>query len=203
MTGLEFKEFPKIGRYSREVVVSEKIDGTNSSIYITEAGDFLTGSRTRWIQPVNDNQGFSKWAHDHKEELMKLGPGHHFGEWWGSKIQRGYGLKNGLRMWSLFNTTRWCVHDAEPQPIPTLDPRVTRMQERLPDLPGLGLVPILWRGLFDQLCLYEIMQDLWKWGSRAMPGYMEPEGVVVYHTANGAMFKKTFDKDSAGKTHGA
>lgn len=30
----EFKEFPKMGRLSRECVVTEKIDGTNAQIYI-------------------------------------------------------------------------------------------------------------------------------------------------------------------------
>ena len=30
----EFMGFPKIARYSREVIVTEKIDGTNACIYI-------------------------------------------------------------------------------------------------------------------------------------------------------------------------
>lgn len=101
----EFKEFPKMPRWSREVIITEKIDGTNASIFIGEDGEFLTGSRTRWITPTDDNFGFSGWAYYNKEELLKLGPGHHFGEWWGSGIQRGYGLKE--KRFSLFNTFRW------------------------------------------------------------------------------------------------
>jgi len=31
---MEFTEFPKIARLSREVIVTEKIDGTNGCIYI-------------------------------------------------------------------------------------------------------------------------------------------------------------------------
>lgn len=83
MSNVEFREFPKIARLNRECLITEKIDGTNASILITEDGQFLTGSRTRWITPQDDNYGFSKWAHDHRDELMQLGPGHHFGEWWG------------------------------------------------------------------------------------------------------------------------
>lgn len=47
----EFQEFPKIVRYSRDVIVTEKIDGTNACLFIGDDGEFLTGSRTRWITP--------------------------------------------------------------------------------------------------------------------------------------------------------
>ena len=80
---MEFESFGKIARLSRECTITEKIDGTNAQICITEDGQFLTGSRTRWITPQDDNMGFSAWAHEHKDELMPLGVGRHFGEWWG------------------------------------------------------------------------------------------------------------------------
>jgi hypothetical protein len=32
-------------------------------------------------------------------------------------------------------------------------------------------------------------------GSRAAPGFANPEGVVIYHEAARIMFKKTFEKD--------
>lgn len=104
---MDFKEFPKIPRLSRDMVITEKLDGTNACIYIGEDGEFLTGSRTRWITPgkQTDNYGFSQWAHSHKDELLKLGPGLHFGEWWGSGIQRKYGLSE--KRFSLFAVHRW------------------------------------------------------------------------------------------------
>ena len=46
---IEFPEFPKIARLSRDVVIAEKLDGTNASIYIGVNGEFFVGSRTRWI----------------------------------------------------------------------------------------------------------------------------------------------------------
>ena len=64
----EFMEFPKIARLSRACTITEKIDGTNASVFIGENGTFLCGSRTRWITPEDDNFGFARWAHDHKEE---------------------------------------------------------------------------------------------------------------------------------------
>ena len=196
---LLFEGFPKIPRFSREVIVTEKIDGTNAQILIGETGGFFTGSRKRWITPENDNHGFSSWAHEHKGELMRLGPGRHFGEWWGSGVQRGYGLPPGEKRFSLFNVLRWCPHDQDPQAIPTGNPNNgnNRMQESLPEC--VGLVPILWRGLFDQLDLNEILIDLRRNGSRAAPGFMRPEGVVVFHIAGRVGFKKTLEKDDVPK----
>jgi len=195
---IEFVRFPKIARYSREVIVTEKIDGTNSVIYIGDDGEFLTGSRTRWISPQDDNYGFSRWAHEHREELLTLGPGHHFGEWWGGGCQRGYGLPKGEKRLSLFNVQRWCLHGHEPQQIPTGDPGVIKAQTVLP--PCVGLVPVLWHGLFDELDVHAVLSDLLTNGSRAVPGYMNPEGVVVYHVAGNVSFKKTLEKDDALKS---
>ena len=192
---VEFVGFPKIARLSREVVVTEKIDGTNACIFIGENGEFLTGSRTGWITPEKDNHGFSRWAHEHKEELQKLGPGRHFGEWWGQGINRGYGLKE--KRLSLFNTIRWCLHGQEPQQIKMQDPRIVKYQDVLPSC--VGLVPILWRGIFSTDKIEVELNNLVGLGSMAAPGFMKPEGIVVYHVAGNVGFKKTIEKDSEWK----
>jgi hypothetical protein len=95
---MEFTEFPKMARLTREVIVTEKIDGTNAQIFIGEDGTIMAGSRTRWITPQDDNFGFAGWVDAHRDELLTLGPGRHFGEWWGAGIQRRYGWpKSGSR----------------------------------------------------------------------------------------------------------
>ena len=195
----EFKEFPKIGRLSRNCVITEKIDGTNALVCITEDGGFFTGSRTRWITPTEDNYGFSAWAHGFKSELMRLGPGFHFGEWWGNGCQRGYGLPKGEKRWSLFNTIRWCLHDSEPQRIITSDPRIEKYQERLPAC--CHLVPELYRGPFTTDACNAAIWKLEKDGSVAAPGFMKPEGIICYHLAGGVSFKKTIEKDEAPKSN--
>ena len=43
-TNLEFLEFPKMARLSREIIITEKIDGTNAQILITEDGDLSDGA---------------------------------------------------------------------------------------------------------------------------------------------------------------
>jgi hypothetical protein len=172
---LEFIEFPRIRRLSREIIVTEKIDGTNAQIAIWEDGEFRVGSRTRWIQPENDNHGFAKWAMQNKDELMKLGPGRHYGEWWGHGIQRGYDLFECR--FSLFNTSRWAD-----------GPDCIRPK-------CCHVVPILYQGPFDTQKIDEVLDALEQDGSLAAPGYMNPEGIVVFHVAANICFKKTLGGD--------
>lgn len=192
----EFIPFPKLARLSREALVTEKLDGTNACIFISEHGDIVAGSRTRWITPQADNYGFAKWVEGNKAELLKLGPGRHFGEWWGGGIQRGYGLKE--KRLSLFNVTRWALYGTEPQVIRQASPEAPeKRQDVLPEI--VGLVPLLWTGVFSTNNIVAVLLCLSLEGSKAAPGFMNPEGVVVYHTASGAMFKKTIEKDEIPK----
>jgi len=196
-TTVEFREFGKIARLSREVIITEKIDGTNASVYIPEDRScVLAGSRTRWITPDDDNYGFARWVAEHAAELATLGPGHHFGEWWGQGVQRGYGLRE--KRWSLFNVQRWCPHGLTPQVLPSPDPRVVRLQDTLP--PCCTLVPVLWRGVFDTAAVEECLWQLRVGGSVAAPGFKPAEGVVVWHTAANVGFKKTILKDEQPKS---
>lgn len=196
MNDEEFIPFPKLPRLQRTVIISEKIDGTNAQVYITDDGKIRFGSRTRWITPEDDNFGFARWATDHKEDLLKLGPGRHFGEWWGRGIQRHYGLEE--RRFSLFNVARWCLHGQTPKQIPTVDPRMVKMQDVLPAC--CHLVPALLKGPFSgnmaEFCLSELSTR----GSIAAPGFMRPEGIVVYHVAGNVGFKMTLDNDGVPKS---
>lgn len=212
----DFQEFPKIARLSRECIVTEKLDGTNAQVLIAPfdsmtwqpdtslaiAGDPNTrlcmwaGSRTKWITPADDNYGFARWAQEHAQELFKLGPGRHFGEWWGQGIQRKYGLTE--KRFSLFNAMRWCGHDAIPLPIPSLDPRAEpKFQQHAPSV--CHIVPVLARGTFSTEMVETALARLREIGSVAAPGFMKPEGVVVYHTAGNVGFKKTLEKDELPK----
>jgi hypothetical protein len=192
---MEFLEFPKIARLSRECVITEKIDGTNAQVYITEDGQIIFASRTRWITPEDDNYGFSRWAHERKDMLMGMGVGTHFGEWWGQGIQRKYGMTE--KRWSLFNISRWCMAGETPQRIPTADPRIVKMQDVLPAC--CSLVPVLYRGIFTTAACESALADLRANGSKAAPGFLKPEGIVCFHTAANSGFKKTLEKDEMPK----
>jgi hypothetical protein len=178
---IEFKEFPKIARLNREVIVTEKIDGTNAAIIIGEDGTTIAAqSRSRLITPDDDNFGFARWVQDNAQELLKLGPGHHFGEWWGQGIQRNYGLTE--KRFSLFNVSRW--------------------NDQNPNLPKCcHVVPVLARGEAHESFTVAIrcMNELRAIGSKAAPGFLKPEGIVAFHTQGNLMFKATLEKDEEWK----
>jgi hypothetical protein len=189
---IEFVPFPKIARLSRDVVVTEKIDGTNAQVHITDAGEVFAGSRTRWIIPAADNYGFAAWVEKHREELLALGPGSHFGEWWGRGIQRRYGLTE--KRFSLFNVGRWMDSRANEWPDHYSRAKLTLAPA------CCHVVPVVYAGPFDTDGINETLDDLRRVGSVAAPGFMQPEGVVVFHPASGALFKKTTEKDESPKS---
>lgn len=193
-----FMEFPKMARLSRQCIITEKIDGTNAQIWIAPDGDqLLIGSRTRWITPKEDNYGFASWVMANEDEIRKLGPGRHFGEWWGKGIQRGYGVAD--KRLSLFNVSRWRLHGHEPQARPSSNPKeVPKMQDVLPEI--VGLVPILWEGIFSVQAVEASLASMEAHGSLSAPGFMDPEGVVVFHVAAGIGFKKTIKGDEQPKS---
>lgn len=181
MTEFTFEGFPKIARLNRECVISEKIDGTNGQIIINDAGDEIqAASRSNLIFPGKlDNYGFAGWVEVNKADLLTLGPGRHFGEWWGSGIQRRYGLTGADKRFSLFNTARWSDASVRPK--------------------CCSVVPVLYEGVFDTSTVKAWISALREHGSQAAPGFMKPEGVVIWHTAARTLFKVTLEKDEEPK----
>ncbi len=104
---MEFQAWPKISRFfDSKIIISEKIDGTNACVIIGEDGSIAAQSRAKIITPNDDNYGFAGWVERNADELKTLlGPGYHFGEWWGNGIQRKYGMDK--KVFSLFNVHRW------------------------------------------------------------------------------------------------
>jgi len=191
---MEFEGFAKIPRLNRDCTITEKIDGTNACVVI-EPDDPLSlecrvpatvdtvyaQSRTRLITPIQDNYGFAAWVESNKVALATLlGPGRHFGEWWGQGIQRNYGLHE--KRFSLFNTARWLSLDSG----------------QLHDI-GVYCVPVLYEGPFSTGVTNDLLWELGRYGSSAVPGFMEPEGVVVWHHASRSYFKATIENDEEWK----
>lgn len=199
---IEFQVFPKIPRYRREVAVTEKIDGTNAAIQIRPIEEGATqsplpiavvqlkdahgadiGTHGMWVQsrnqfitPNKDNYGFATWVSANFEELSKLGPGTHYGEWWGYGIQRGYIQQ--VKRFSLFNVARW-------QPGRDTPPACC------------DVVPLL--GYVQHDAIDGILEDLRKNGSRAAPGFMFPEGIIVFHTQSRQLYKILLENDDVPK----
>jgi RNA ligase-like protein len=222
-----FEPFPKMARLSRECVITEKIDGTNAQIFIWDApsvtaesrpttglieecagGNFrpagipwlwedkelgvyvAAGSRNKWLttEKNGDNYGFARWVADNVNDLKRLGHGRHFGEFWGAGIQRRYGLTE--KRFSLFNTERW-------KPAP--DNGGIFFDSTVVSLPGLTVVPVLYQGVFNTQECNIALNMLYTSGSAAAPGFMDPEGIVIWHEAARVLFKKTIKDDEKPK----
>ncbi len=175
-----FQPWPKIARLNREIIITEKLDGTNSAIGILDSGEIYAQSRKKIITAQADNFGFARWVGENDDALVALlGPGLHFGEWWGRGIQRGYDLET--KRFSLFNTSRW-----------------EGLEE---DVDGilLNTVPVLYQGMFNEMEVRLAIADLDAQGSKAAPGFMDAEGVIVFHTAANLCFKVTIKGDEKPK----
>jgi hypothetical protein len=196
MTDTLFRHWPKIPRLENEIYhISEKIDGTNACIIIqpwldtnqpkpieeintdTECYGIWAQSRTCLIYPDKDNFDFAKWVQNNAEQLVTdLGPGYHFGEWWGLGINRGYGLNH--KRFSLFNPTKQssiCYN------VPLLISNEEEINKWLQESP-LNLRLEYWKEQFKLN------------GSYAAPGYMRPEGLIVYAEKAKTYWKVIIDK---------
>jgi hypothetical protein len=174
--GVEFKGFPKIPRLESGFTVTEKLDGTNACVIVTEDGRVYAQSRHRILTVAHDNYGFAAWVEAHAGQLTELGPGHHFGEWWGQGINRSYGLTE--RRFSLFNLTKWAYERPECCHV-------------VPKLVGLELDASFF---VIEDCVRESIEWLQINGSQAAPGFMNPEGVVLFHHRANQLFKVPFAK---------
>lgn len=205
----EFTPWPKTLRLYRQITVTEKIDGTNAGIHVVPVApeeaayshaygpsgfpedlcvahgfvvQVTAQSRNRLITPEQDNAGFAKWVRANQQAIAEtLGAGLHMGEWWGSGIQRGYGLPQGERRFSLFNCDKWGGLAVE--------------------LGGVrvGPVPVIYRGMFSDKEIKGALADLAVNGSWAAPGFMDPEGVCVWHSQTRSVFKVTLDNNDCSK----
>ena len=204
---MEFEKFGSLTRFSQGWTITEKLDGSNAQIaleVITEENknqndlavglvnnpvdgrDYrvFAGSRNKWLLPgkTTDNFGFARWVQENLAELVKLGEGRHFGEWYGSGIQRGYGLTGGDKRFALFNAGRWSDADIRPECCEVVH---TFLLDEYVDNPYAAA--------------QGVMSMMETQGSYHIPGFMKPEGIVMFHRKSGTSFKKTFDYDEKGK----
>lgn len=175
----DFESFPDIKKLGAAALfITQKIHGSNAQIYVfqTEDGslDLVVGSRTRWIAPGDDNFGFAEMVYANKQEFIdRLGPGRHYGEWAGPGINSGEGLKQ--KTFVLFDHWKYPVG----RPLP----------------PNTIVVPVLYSGPFDMGKVEEAMNDLRTNGSKLVPGFMRPEGIVV--RIKGERYKVVFQAEEA------
>jgi len=165
----EFRAWPKIKRDPVWMRVTEKIDGTNGCIVVTAHGVFAQ-SRKRLITPQQDNFGFAAWVQANEEALYALGPGYHYGEWYGLGIQRGYGLDH--RRFALFG------HWHELSSALTLE------------VPELELIPEQYRGEIEPLA-EGIPEPFKSWRGDCLA-----EGIVVEYISGRLILRQKIITDA-------
>jgi hypothetical protein len=210
-----YPKFKPIPRLHRRVVVTEKVDGTNGLVEIRRfsmaeanlpgvtvfddsnaAYRVSAGSRNRWLSPENDNFGFARWVWDKAEALLPLGEGKHYGEWFGKGIQSGYGLDE--KRFALFNVNRW--FDAR-NPGETLSyQEYFPKAQQAPSIVTAVPVIAIGNGRDINSTVEYALHTLESEGSIIAPGFMKPEGVVVWHEAAQAYFKATIHNDDQPKS---
>jgi len=198
---MSYPSYPKIERFKNiYCVISEKVDGTNGLISIyedTEADNKTTievrfGSRNKWIDVHNDNAGFCNFFTPHIEKIKMIPkvlqdnaenelddrneasrfPIRIYGEWYGQSIQRNYGLKEKLFM-----------------------PFSTILAEAMISvgIPNIKVPEVIYKGKFSTLELSHAMGLLSTDGSLVVPGWFNPEGVVIYFPKYNFCLKDTFE----------
>ncbi len=189
----DFPKYPKTNRLYDDILITEKLDGTNGLIqikllegeqnpahyeYQPAAGESIVlhadglqysvraGSRERWLVPGKntDNYGFAAWVEENADTLVLLGEGVHYGEWWGAGIQRKYGM--ATKRFSLFNTFH-------------LEAQAASAEISNAYKPPVESVPVLYRGPFSEAAIKEAERRLILGGSVAAPGFMRPKGIIV------------------------
>jgi len=220
----QFEEWPSTARLFRDVVITEKLDGTNAcvifewiddidapaiddwkpfgSIRVVREGSaryaVYAQSRKRLITPSNDNAGFAKWVEKNADRLFHvLGPGRHYGEWWGQGIGRKYDMDR--KVFSTFNTAAWFREEYNGEE--DLTSRAMRAKYAGIDV---DCVPILDTFTFSEDRIRDVADALRGNGSFATAKYTgkafpNPEGICIYHKGADRVFKYTFDSNDKHK----
>ena len=188
-----YPKYPKTHRLENiNCIISEKVDGTNGLIHgiydsKTESFKVKFGSRTRYLNPEvkdGDNFGFASFYLPYKKLFKKLFNSlreEHsdlcdikiYGEWFGKGIQRGYGLENKYFM-------------------PFNKYYAAFLQQ--------GSIPNIIEPYIFCECKYNIQESLDAMsllranGSYLIPGYDNPEGIIINFRDLDIRFKETINK---------
>lgn len=177
----EYPSYKSIPRLYKKVVITEKVDGTNAVIQISPNGEMKVGSRNRWLTLGDDNFGFAKWAFANKKELLKLGEGTWYGEWFGEGIQRTYGLNT--KHLALFRSN--------------LGIKGFPDNDKLTDGVVVEWVPVLYEGKYEPNTIKEVMEKLSSNGSEIVKGFKDPEGIVIFFEELKKQAKVTLEGDKS------
>ena len=200
---MQFIKFKKIPRLSRDVIITEKIDGTNGQIYIASVNEIIDNYITTidskvealvWIAKycLYEKDGLCLFAGSRKRWLARGDDNFGFAFWveqnakelmkleeghhFGEWYGKGIQRNYGLdhKRFALFNVGKW-NDETKPK--------------------CCDVVPILYEGEFDTESIENVLDSLKIKGSEAVVGFNKPEGIIIFHRASGHLYKKTCEND--------
>ena len=216
---IEFQEWPKIARLNREIVVTEKIDGTNAAVIVQPVGGLQNpgvGSLVTYARdlggdywsPVGENlpgiivdtsEGYMVVAAQSRKRVISPGKSTDNFGFAGWVREHAQELADGLGVG--YHYGEWCGRGIQ-RGYGLEDKRfvlfnVHRWTDERPDC--CDVVPTLYSGPFSQYAIEWAVENLRDLGSCYAPGFKPAEGVIVYHTAARTYFKVTCEKDEEYK----
>lgn len=214
---IEFQAFPKVPRLNRDIVITEKIDGTNAAVVIQriEAEGGLTPAVL--AEQLADGAGVEDW------KLVSLPEGDHFIVLaqsrkrfiWPARDNYGFAAWVYENAHGLVEVLGEGVHFGEwwgkgiQKRYPSVEGRyfslfntgrwggVLASSRDTTDVPGLRHVPVLHEGAYSQRVIDSALDELRTFGSNAAND--PAEGIMIYHTASNQVFKVTLEGDEAPK----
>lgn len=206
---MEFEPFPKVPRLSREMTITEKIDGRNASVWVSYAPslnpteDNLTSRVARELaeagifRVLHEGLMYSIRAGSRTQFIVpcKGGDNLGFAAWVGHNLQElvklGEGVHHG-EWWGQGIGRGYGLYEKRFSLFNT-----ARWSKERPEC--CHVVPVLCQVPFDTRYVELVMDTLKVGGSRAAPGFKRPEGVMIWHHGAYMAFKKTFEGDEKGK----
>lgn len=215
---IEFQPWTKISRLFRDIVITEKIDGTNAAISIERYpfGWHVGGLDEQGVdhnEPEHtvlafhpddqDETGmpdweYLVWAQSRKRVIDPGMDNHGFAYWvWANAVSLVADLGEGIHFGEWWGKGIQRGYGLSEKRFSLFN--VKRWESAEFRTEQLGTVPVLYRGEFSTLAVRGALESLRLGGSVAAPQFMRPEGVVVYHTAGNVLFKATIDNDDMPK----
>lgn len=220
MSDFTFTPFPKISRLFRPIIITEKIDGTNTAVVISDDVPYgyknndiigpaiLINSDRHNLYGYNlyDWSSVLVYAQSRSRVISPEDDNFGFAEWvreHAHELAIGLGVGTHFGEWwgrgiqrgyglneKRFSLFNTARWDGKINDNGTYRPNCCHVVPTLAELEN-----------FDTMAIIEVLSELKKNGSYAAPGFMNPEGIVTYHRHSNSLFKTTIKNDDKGKEY--
>lgn len=225
---MEFKPFNKISRLKRDCVITEKIDGTNAQIFITNFfkdeyieevfidGDglleeiYFSEEVKGFIDDycIAQKNNLYMFAGSRKRWITPENDNYGFARWVKENSDDLFNLGEGQHFGEWWGQGIQRGYDMDKKVFSLFNTGrwinydtpigINDKREHCPKC--CDVVPILYKGTFNTYDAQYTLNYLSLGGSIASPGFKNPEGIVVYHAASRMLFKQAIKNDESPKS---